>query len=99
MFFINDMSKNAIFEFSESWLIPNDKMFPWYVAPKTLTLFRCDRKSTNCKKKGGGVMVFVPCKQAPSERDESSVFDNFSYESLWVQCRCNFSKTASLNYS
>ena len=50
--FINDMGKNADIGISESWLTPNDKMSSWNVAPKTHKLFRCDRSSANCKKKG-----------------------------------------------
>ena len=55
--FINDMGKNAIIGISESWLTPNDKM-SWNVAPKTHELFRCDRSSANCKKKGGGDFLY-----------------------------------------
>ena len=90
--FINDMGKNAIIGISESWLTPNDKMSSWNVAPKTHKLFRCDRSSANCKKKGGGVMIFVPLRLAPIERDDLSLIDNSTLDSLWVECRCNFSK-------
>ena len=90
--FIKDMSRNAIIGVSESWLTPNDKMFSWNVAPKTYKLFRCESNSTNCKKKGGGVMFFVPLKLAPSERNDLNLLDNSIFESLWVECRCTFSK-------
>ena len=38
-------------------------------------------------------MLFVPLKLDPSEHDDSNLFDNSTFESLWVECRCNFSKT------
>ena len=49
--FINDMGKNAIIGMAETWLTPSDKMSSWNVAPKSHKMFRCDRSSTNCKKK------------------------------------------------
>ena len=90
--FINDMGKNAIIGISESWLAPKEKMSSWNLAPKTHKLFRCDRSSANCKKKGGGVMSFVPLRLAPIERDDLNLFDNSTFDTLWVECRCNFSR-------
>ena len=90
--FINDMGINAIIGISECWLTPNDKMSSWNVAPKTLRLFRRDRSSTNCRKKGGGVMLFVPLKVAPSEQDDLIFFDTSTFVSLWVECRYNVPK-------
>ena len=67
-------------------------MYSWNVAPKTHKLFRYDGSSTNCKKKGGRVMLFVHLKPAHSEQDDLYLFYNSTFESLWVECRCNFSK-------
>ena len=78
--------------YSENCLTPNDKMSSRNVATKTHKLFRCDRRSTNCKKLGGGVMLFVPLKLAPSERDDLKFLDNSTFESLWVECRSKFTK-------
>ena len=86
------MGKNAIIGISECWLTPNDKMFSRSVASKTHKRFRCDRSSSNCEKKGGGVILFVPLKLAPSERNDLNLFNNSTFKLLWVECRCNFSK-------
>ena len=37
-------------------------------------------------------MLFVPLNLAPRERDGFYLFDNSFFESLWVECCCNFSK-------
>ena len=58
--FINDIEKNAFIGISENWLTPHDKVFSWNVALKPHKLFRRERSSTNCKKKGEGVILFVP---------------------------------------
>ena len=92
MSFINDMGKNVNTGISENSPTTNEKMFSWNLATKTHKLFRCNRSSTNCKKKGGGVMLFVHLKLAPSERDDFNLFDNSTFESQWVEDRCNFSK-------
>ena len=89
---INGMGMNAIIGISECWLTPNDEMSSWNVAPKTLRLFRRDRSSGNCKKKGGGAMLFVSLKLAPSEQDDINFFDTSTFESLWVECRYNVPK-------
>ena len=82
------------FLISESWRTLSDKIFSWNVAPKAYKRLRCDRSSTSCKKKVGGVLLFVHLELAPSERDISNLFDNSTFESLWVECRCNFSKNS-----
>ena len=78
---VNDMGENAINGNNESWLTPKDEKCSWNVALKTHKLFRCDRNSTNCKKKCGGVRIFVPLKLAPSERDDLNLFDNSIFDS------------------
>ena len=90
--FINDMGQNAIIRISSCWLTPDDKMSSWNVALKIHKLLRCDRSSTICKKKDGGVMLFVPLKLSPSERDDLKIFDNSTFEWFWVECRCKFWK-------
>ena len=42
-------------------------------------------------------MLFVPLKPAPGERDALNLFDSSIFESLWVECRCNFSKNCKSN--
>ena len=47
-----------------------------------------------CKfeKKGGGVMLFVPLKFAPMERKDLNFSDKIKFDSIWVECRNDFSK-------
>ena len=37
-------------------------------------------------------MIFIPLRLAPIERYDLNLFDNSTFDSLWVECRCNFSK-------
>ena len=54
-------------------------------------LFICVRNQNNEIKKGCGVMLFVPLRLAPKEREDLNIFDKSKFESSWVECRCNFS--------
>ena len=85
------MAENAIMGISETSLTPDDDLCLWNLASSTHELFRCDRSRNNEKKKGVGVTLFVPLGLAPKERDELNIFDKSNFESVWIECRSNFS--------
>ena len=52
-------------------------------------MFRYDRQSA-VKKKGGGVLLYIPVKLAPKLRPDLNLFDKEKYESVWVECKSTF---------
>ena len=46
-------------------------------------MFRYYRQSA-VKKKGGGVLLYIPVKLAPKLRPDLILFDKEKYESVWV---------------
>ena len=44
------------------------------------------------RKKGGGVMLFVPLKLAPRERKDLNLLDKTKFDSILVECKNDFSK-------
>ena len=57
--------------------------------PRTHAMFRYDRQSA-VKKKGSGVLLYIPVKLAPKLRPDLSLFDKEKYESVWVECKSTF---------
>ena len=39
-------------------------------------------------------MLFVPLKLAPRERKDLNLFDKTKFDTMWVECRNDFSKIA-----
>ena len=52
-------------------------------------MFRYDRQSA-VKKKGGGVLLYIPVKLAPKLRPDLNLSDKEKYESVWVECKSTF---------
>ena len=61
----------------------------WNLPPRTHAMFRYDRQSA-VKKKGGGVLLYIPVKLAPKLRPDLNLFDKEKYESVWVECKSTF---------
>ena len=81
------------FGISHTWLTPDEDLFLWNVVSSNHELFRYGRSRNNEKNKGGGVTLFAPLTLAPKERKDLNIFDKSKFESLWVECCCNFSNT------
>ena len=52
-------------------------------------MLRYDRQSA-VKKKGGGVLLYIPVKLAPKLRPDLNLFGKEKYESVWVECKSTF---------
>ena len=87
--FLDDMGKNTIIGISETWLKEEDSGNLWNLHPRTHAMFRYDRQSA-VKKKGGGVLLYIPVKLAPKLRPDLNLFDKEKYESVWVECKSTF---------
>ena len=59
---------------SETWLKKEDSDNLWNLHPKTHAMFRYDRQSA-VKKKGGGVLLYIPVKLAPKLRPDLNLFE------------------------
>ena len=51
---------------------------------------RCSDRQSAVKKKGGGVLLYIPVKLAPKLRPDLNLFDKEKYESVWVECKSTF---------
>ena len=87
--FLDDMGENTIIGISETWLKKEDSDNLWNFQPRTHAMFRYDRQSA-VKKKGGGVLLYIPVKLAPKLRPDLNLFDKEKYESVWVECKSTF---------
>ena len=87
--FLDDMGENTIIGISETWLKKEDSDNLWNFQPRTHAMFRYDRQSA-LKKKGGGVLLYIPVKLAPKLRPDLNLFDKEKYESVWVECKSTF---------
>ena len=87
--FLDDMGENTIIGISETWLKKEDSDNLWNLHPRTHAMFRYDRQSA-VKKKGGGVLLYIPVKLAPKLRPNLNLFDKEKYESVWVECKSTF---------
>ena len=87
--FLDDMGENTIIGTSETWLKKEDSDNLWNLHPRTHAMFRYDRQSA-VKKKGGGVLLYIPVKLAPKLRPDLNLFDKEKYESVWVECKSTF---------
>ena len=83
------MGENTIIGISETWLKKEDSDNLWNFQPRTHAMFRYDRQSA-VKKKGGGVLLYIPVKLAPKLRPDLNLFDKEKYESVWVECKSTF---------
>ena len=86
--FLDDMGENKIIGISEKWLKKNSNSL-WNLHPRTHAMFRYDRQSA-VKKKGGGVLLYIPVKLAPKLRPDLNLFDKEKLESVWVECKSTF---------
>ena len=77
--FLDDMGKNTSIGISEAWLKKEDCDILWNLLPRTHAMFRYDRQSA-VKKKGGGVLLYIPVKLAPKLRPDLNFFDKQKYE-------------------
>ena len=87
--FLDDMGENTIIGISETWLKKEDSDNLWNLHPRTHAMFRYDRQSA-VKKKGGGVLLYIPVKLAPKLRPDLIFFDKEKYESVLVECKSTF---------
>ena len=71
--FLDDMGENTIIGISETWLKKEDGDNLWNFQPRTHAMFRYDRQSA-VKKKGGGVLLYIPVKLAPKLRPDLNLF-------------------------
>ena len=83
------MGENTIIGISETWLKKEDSDNLWNLHPRTHAMFRYDKQSA-VKKKGGGVLLYIPVKLAPKLRPDLNLFDKEKYESVWVECKSTF---------
>ena len=87
--FLDGMGENTIIGISETWLKKEDSDNLWNLHPRRHAMFRYDRQSA-VKKKGGGVLLYIPVKLAPKLRPDLNLFDKEKYESVWVECKSTF---------
>ena len=87
--FPDDMGENTIIGISKTWLKKEDSDNLWNLHPRTHAMFRYDKQSA-VKKKGGGVLLYIPVKLAPKLRPDLNLFDKEKYESVWVECKSTF---------
>ena len=72
--FFDDIGENTIIGISETWLKKEDSDNLWNLHPRTHAVFRYDRQSA-VKKKGSGILLYIPVKLAPKLRPDLNLFD------------------------
>ena len=72
--FLDVMGENTIIGISETWPKKEDSDNLWNLHPRTHAMIRYDRQSA-VKKKGGGVLLYIPVKLAPKLRPDLNLFD------------------------
>ena len=84
---MDDLGKNTIFGFTETWLKMNEDIRFWEVRSKTFQCFRKDRNlSLYDKTSGGGLLLYIPRTFKPKERSDLTTISESRFESIWVEC-------------
>ena len=84
---MDDLGKNTIFGFTETWLKMNDDIRFWEVRSENFQCFRKDRNlSLHDKTSGGGLLLYIPRSFKPKERSDLKTISESRFESIWVEC-------------
>ena len=104
---MDDLGKNTIFGFTETWLKMNDDIRFWEVRSENFQCFRKDRNlSLHDKTSGGGLLLYIPRSFKPKERSDLTYFiftnHRLGIETLFipyglVSCNTNIETNTSKN--
>ena len=87
---MDDLGKNTIFGFTETWLKMNDDIRFWEVRSENFQCFRKNRNlSLHDKTSGGGLLLYIPRSFKPKERSDLTTVSESRFESIWVECQFN----------
>ena len=90
---IDDLGKNTIFGFTETWFKMNDDIRFWEVLSENFQCFRKDRNlSLHDKTSGGGLLLYIPRSFKPKERSDLTIVSESRFEIIWVECQFNKKK-------
>ena len=87
---VDDLGKNTIFGFTETWLKMNDDIRFWEVRSEKFQCFRKDRNlSLHDKTSGGGLLLYIPRSFKPKECPDLTTISESRFERVWLECDCN----------